>query len=89
MDTEVMMLFQGKYMQLATVVGRIKDKDGKTKGTYNDNRYIDTYTYAVMFPDGLVSEYAANIMVESIHSEIDHEGYRYQILDHISDCWID
>ena len=46
---------------------------------------MDTTVYDVMFPDGSVSQYTANVIAESIHSQVDAEGHRYQILDHISD----
>jgi len=89
MNAEVMLPFQGREMQSAQVVGRSKNHEGNTRGTYDKNRYLDTRTYDVMFPDGSVSEYAANIIAESIHSQIDDEGHRYQILDHISDHKVD
>ena len=39
----------------------------------------------VLFQDGTVSQYSANIIAENIYSQVDEEGRRYQILDHISD----
>ena len=38
-----------------------------------------------MFPDGSIFQYAANIIAENIYSQIDKEGYRYQLLECIMD----
>ena len=37
-----------------------------------------------MFPDGSVSEYAANLIAENINSQVDEEDHCYRLLDHIS-----
>ena len=63
-------------MQTATVIGRSKDKDGNFIGTSNKNIVLDTTVYDVMFPDGSLSQYSANIIAESIHSQVDEEGHR-------------
>ena len=89
MNAEVLLPFQGREILSAQAIGRSKDQEGNTKGTYAKNRYLGTRTYDVMFPDGSVPEYAANIITEIIHSQIDDEGHRYQILDHIFDHKID
>ena len=46
---------------------------------------LNTNVYEVIFPDDSISKYAANIIVENIFSQVDEDGYRYQLLDHIMD----
>ena len=88
-DAEVILPYQGNTLQAATVIGRSKDKDGKYIGTYHNNLTLDTTTYDVMFPDGYVTQYTANVIAQNIHSQVDEEGHRYQVLDHISDHRVD
>ena len=60
MDAEVILPFQGREMQSAQVVGRSKNHDGTTKGTYDNNRYLDTRTYDVIFPDEMLMTFFSN-----------------------------
>ena len=75
----------GNQIQHGTVIGRVKDKDGNVMGHYNPNPILDSRVYEVMFPDGTIRQYAANIIAESIYNEVDEEGRRYQLLDEIID----
>ena len=84
-DAEVMLPKDGEHMQAARVIGQSRDKEGKTIGTFNQNPILNTKIYDVMFPDGSVSQYAANIIAENIYSQIDEDGYRYQLLESILD----
>ena len=54
-------------MSSSKVVSRVKDKDGKVKGTYNKNPIIDTRVHNLMFPDGAVFQYATNIIAENMY----------------------
>ena len=65
-------------------MGRSKDKDGNFIGIPNQNLTLDTTVYDVMFPDGSLSQYSANVIAKSIHSQVDEDRHCYQILDHIS-----
>ena len=38
-----------------------------------------------MFPDGSTQQYAVNIIAENLYSQVDEDGYRYQLLDSIID----
>ena len=42
--------------------------------------FLNTLMYDVEFPDGEIREYAANVIMENIYSQVDVEGYRYQLL---------
>ena len=84
-DAKVMLPKDGEHMQAARVIGQSRDKEGKTIGTFNQNPILNTKVYDVMFPDGSVSQYAANIIAENIYSQIDEAGYRYQLVECILD----
>ena len=40
-------------------------------GTYLDNAFLNTITYDVEFPVGLVKEYGANIIAENMLTQVD------------------
>lgn len=58
-------------LSMATVIGVSRDSDGKRKGRYNANPIVNSQVYGVMFPDGVVKEYAANAIAENIWSQVD------------------
>ena len=60
--SEVLLQRNGKETSSAKVIGQVKDNNGKVKGTYNKNLILDTRVYDVMFPEGAVYQYAANII---------------------------
>ena len=41
--------------------------------------------YDVEFPDGVIKEYAANIIPENMYSQVDPDGLSHAILDCIID----
>ena len=61
-ESEVLLPRNGEELSSAKVISRVKDKNGKVKGSYNKNPILDTRVYDVMFPDGTVSQYAANVI---------------------------
>ena len=83
-NAEVLLPHQGKQMH-ATVVGPARDSDGKAKGRLNDNPILNSRVYDVMFPDGAVKQYAANIIAENMWAQVDDEGHQYMMLDEITD----
>ena len=46
---------------------------------------MNTTIYDAEFPDGDIREYGANLIAENMYSQVDAEGYRYQLLDTIVD----
>ena len=44
---------------------------------------MDTRVYDVMFPDGAVQQYAANVIAKNLYFQLDDEGQSYQILEGI------
>ena len=83
LTAEVLLPQNGSHMQAARVVSRAKDDDGKIIGKYNVNPILDTRVYDVMFPDGAIQQYSANIIAENLYSQVDEEGHRYQLLEGI------
>jgi hypothetical protein len=85
LDAEVVLPQNGEHMRAARVIGRSKGPDGSVKGSFNTNPILNTRIYDVMFPDGAVQQYSANIIAENMLSQVDAEGYRYQMVDYIMD----
>ena len=83
LTAEVLLPQNGEHMQAARVISRAKDAEGKVIGTYNNNPILDTRVYDVMFPDGAVQQYSANIIAENLYSQVDEEGHRYQLMEGI------
>ena len=75
----------GNDYKKATVIGRTIDMDGKTKGTHSDNPFLNTIVYDVMFPDGAVKQYSASIIAENMLSQVDDQGFQYNLLEAIVD----
>ena len=72
-------------MSSTEVVSWVKDKNGKVKGTCNKNLILDTRVYDVMFPDGTVCQYAANIISDNMYSQVDSNGHHTLLLKEITD----
>ena len=85
LNAEVLLPQDGKHMQSAQVLGRVTDSNGNPVGEYNANPILNTRVYDVMFPDGSIQQYAANIIAENLYSQVDDDGRRYMILDEIVD----
>ena len=80
---EVILPQDGTTMQAGRVVGRVLDNSGKPVGAYNKDPLLDSRIYEVMFPDGNIEQYAANLIAESIYMDCDDEGRRSQMMDGI------
>ena len=81
LGAEVLLPQNGEHMKSAKVVNRVLDGDGKPKGSINP--ILDTRIYEVMFPDGELRRYSANVIAENMYSQVDSEGYQYNLLDEI------
>jgi hypothetical protein len=80
---------RGDEMSYGTVKARKRDAEGNLIGRSNDNPLFDSSVYEVEFESGETEAYTANIIAESIYSQIDEEGYTHytlnDIIDHKSD----
>ena len=83
-NAEVLLPLNDK-MQSGTVIGRAKNNDGNGQGRRDANPMLDTRIYDVMFPDGTVNKYATNIIAENMYSQVDTEGFQYQLMEEIID----
>ena len=83
-ESEVLLPRNGKKTSSAKVFSRVKDKNGKVKGTYNKNPILDTRVYGVMFPYGAVCQYAENIIAENMYSQVDSNVHHTLFLKEIN-----
>ena len=84
-QSEVMLPNSKGVMQAATVIGQSVDIEGNPIGEYDENPMVNTRVYDVMFPDGIVQQYSANIIAHGIFDAADSDGYCYQLMDEIID----
>ena len=84
-NSEVLLPQDGEHMRAAKVIGRATDSEGKAIGNYHSNPVLKTRVYDVMFPDGSIQQYVANIIAENLYSQIDGDGHRYMFMDDIID----
>ena len=84
-NAEVLLPQNGEHMRAARVIGFAKDDKGREKGTYNPEPVLDTRIYEVMFPDGAVEQYAANLIAENLIGQVDEEGKTHLMLESIDD----
>ncbi|KAL7538844.1 hypothetical protein ACHAXR_009411 [Thalassiosira sp. AJA248-18] len=77
------LLPQGEDMQMAKVVRRAVDEDGKLIGTFNDNPVLNSMIYDLEFPDGAIKQYAANVIAENILMQVDSNGNDSHVMDGI------
>ena len=75
----------GEGLQVAKVVRRYLDENGKMVCSYSDNPIFNSLLYEVEFPDGTTKPYAANIIAQHIHDLVDGDGRRERHLIEILD----
>jgi hypothetical protein len=83
LGVEVLLPQDGEHRRSATVIKRVLDEYGTAKGTYSANPMLNTQVYEVMFPDGELKKYSANVIAENMLSQVDLEGHEYNLLDDI------
>jgi hypothetical protein len=85
---EVLLPHGGELVR-AKVKGRKRASDGTPVIVVHSNHILDTHEYKVSFPDGLTDCYAANMIPESLYSQVDADGREFilmkEIVDHRSD----
>ena len=70
---------------MAKVIKRVKGNDGNPIGTKHSNPVLDSSEYVVEMSDGSTQELTANLIAESMYSQVDSEGHHYQLMAEISD----
>ena len=79
------LLPQQDSMKTAKIIGRYKDKDGQSKGIFDENLLLNSIIYNVELTDGAVKQYAANVIAENMFSQVDEHGRSVLLLDAILD----
>lgn len=82
---EVLLPDRDGNKMMGKVIKRIKGNDGKPKGNRHDNPLLDTSEYAVEMSDGTTHELTANLISESMFSQVDPNGHHYQLIHEITD----
>ena len=72
-------------IQLAKVIKRSIDSDGKVIGNYNELPVINTMLYDVQFADGSIKPYSVNLIDENKLMQADGDGIHHQLLEGILD----
>ena len=83
-NNEVLLSQNGEHLKAARVIGIAKDAKGNEIGKYDANPIKNTRVYQVMFPDGAVEQYAANIIAENLVGQCNPDGHRYLLLEIIA-----
>ena len=77
------LLPQEDSQQMAKVVRRAIDSEGLVIGEFNENPILNSLVYDVEFPDGVVKQYAANVIAENVLGQVDESGFHSQSLKSI------
>ena len=83
--TARLMLSRGGEPVKAVVVGRTRDSEGLPLGKQHPNPLLDTRLYDVELADGSTESLTANLIAETLWSQVDEEGNQYSILKEIVD----
>jgi hypothetical protein len=67
----------------AKIIGRKRDANDNLVGQYNHNPILNTRVYLAQFPDGSISEYAANVIAEAIYDQTNDEGHEDSLFSSI------
>jgi hypothetical protein len=79
------LLPSGEDMLYGTVLRRKRDVNGNLIGRSHTNPILDTSVYEVLFQDGHVEAYNANLIAENVYARVDNEGNTIYLLDEIID----
>jgi hypothetical protein len=67
----------------AQIIGRKRDVNGNLIGNYNPNPLLNTRIYLASFPDGHITEYRANKIIEAIYEHANNDGTDTLLFDSI------
>jgi hypothetical protein len=71
------------------VTKRAKNDDGKPIGTAHSNPLLDPRAYEVELAGGNFETLRANVIAENLFAYLDDDGQRFQLLDEITDHWME
>jgi hypothetical protein len=85
---EALLTHGGELVQ-AKVTSQKRGADGTPAGVVHSNPILDTREYEVSFPNESTNCYVANMIAESLYSQVDTDGREFmlmkEIMDHQSD----
>ena len=61
------------------------DTNGNPIGVHNSNSILDTHEYKIEFPDGATDVFTANMITESMYSQVNSNRHPFVILSKIID----
>jgi hypothetical protein len=70
---------QGDRTEIAKVLGRKRNSEGKYVSRAHKNPILDTRQFTIEFPDGEQQDVSYNILVEHLFSQVNSEGNQYRI----------
>ena len=82
-------LIQNDMPVLVQVASRHRDATGSLVGKKNDVPQLDSRIYNVKYPDGHYEQYAANVLTEALHQQLDDQGYDTSFIKEICGYRID
>ena len=75
---EILLPDQDGNKKMAKVIKQVKGNDGNPVGTRNNKPMLDTSECTVEISDGSPQEPTANIIAESMFTQVDSGGHNYQ-----------
>ena len=78
-------LHVGERLAPGKVISRVVGPNGEQLGTFDINPYLNTIMYEVEFDDGQIREYGANIIAESMITQVDSDGFSSPLMKGIID----
>ena len=67
------------------VIARKRDHNGNPIGISHSNPVLDTRQYEIELPNGEINTYTANLIAESMYSQVDEQGRNLMLLHEITD----
>lgn len=62
-------------VKCGTITRCLIGSEGNVCGRYDKNLMLNSMMYEVEFLDGLVREYAANVIAENMITQVDQDGF--------------
>lgn len=69
--------------QRALALKQAHAQDGEFVGQAHQNPMLDTHDYWVEFPDGLESQYTANVIAENLFTQVGSEERKFALINEI------
>ena len=81
--------YEGNSLVRAKVIRHFCDEDGNIMGNANIRLELNILIYEVIFPDGEIRLYAANVIADNIWAQVNLDEQHYVIFNSIIDHHVD